>query len=260
MKNNILKKIGIILMVSIIGIINLTGCSRNQDVIQDKNIRENYQEVYKRVENNKKNKKQVTKELTILEKVEGWDIEHQCNIWSDGKNVYYSDENKQYVLTNGKWEKKEWEGLTEFSGTNLFIHDKNIYCGSNSDLYVLKNDKWNKKFYKDFTKQNFNYPESVWDYGSNLYKSNGEEQKIFNFDKKTWENKEWKGLVSFNGEYVWHDGCNVYYSEGNKQYVLNGDTWEKKTWTGLTNFNGNMIWTDGTSYYYTNDGITYIFK
>ena len=63
----------------------------------------------------------------------------------------------------------------------------------------------------------------------------------------------WNGLSSFNGEFVWTDGENIYYSYGSNQYVLNKSTstWTAKTWNGLSEFYGSYIWTDGTNIYYS---------
>ena len=63
-------------------------------------------------------------------------------------------------------------------------------------------------------------------------------------------------MSSFNGQYIWTDGTNIYLSKttgGNQQYVLDKSTstWSAKTWTGLSNFNGTEIWTDGTNIYYS---------
>lgn len=65
----------------------------------------------------------------------------------------------------------------------------------------------------------------------------------------------------FNGQFIWHDGDNVYYSYNDAHYVLNKatSTWETKTWNGISSLFGNYIWTDGTDIYYShNNGETFI--
>ena len=69
----------------------------------------------------------------------------------------------------------------------------------------------------------------------------------------SWDSKTWAGLTSFNAQYIWTDGENIYYSNGSTQYVLNKatSTWTEKIWGGLSNFNGTEIWTDGENIYYS---------
>ena len=73
-------------------------------------------------------------------------------------------------------------------------------------------------------------------------------------DKRTsWTTKTWSGLTSFDGQYIWTDGENIYYSSDSTQYVLDKSTstWTTKTWTGLTSFRGGYVWTDGERVYYS---------
>lgn len=73
----------------------------------------------------------------------------------------------------------------------------------------------------------------------------------------TWSTKTWNGLTSFNGDYIWTDGENIYYSNTSNQYVLNKETstWSAKTWNGLTP-NARYIWTDGENIYYGSSAST----
>lgn len=87
---------------------------------------------------------------------------------------------------------------------------------------------------------------------------------LLNLDKKRfgikWEEKQWKGLSSFSGEYIWTDGTYIYYSRGDQQYYLNKTTsqWEVKTWEGLSSFYGNNVWTDGVNIYFSSNAEQYI--
>ena len=76
----------------------------------------------------------------------------------------------------------------------------------------------------------------------------------------TWSAKTWNGLTSFNGQYVWTDGDNIYYSYDSDQYILDKSTstWSTKTWSGLTSFSSEDIWTDGENIYYSYDSDHYI--
>lgn len=69
---------------------------------------------------------------------------------------------------------------------------------------------------------------------------------------KTTSSKTWSGLSSFDGNYIWSDGTNIYYSGGYTQYVLDvsTSTWTTKTWNGLTILYGDQVWYDGTNFHY----------
>lgn len=100
----------------------------------------------------------------------------------------------------------------------------------------------------------------IWTDGTNIYYSNGGTQKIFNPSTRTFADKTWTGLTSFNGQYVWTDGTNIYYSNSVNQYVLDTSTstWSAKTWTGLTSFNGSNVWTDCYNIYYSQGSTQYV--
>ena len=79
-------------------------------------------------------------------------------------------------------------------------------------------------------------------------------------ESSAWSQKEWSGLTSFGGNYVWTDGTDIYYSSSSKQYVLDKETstWRTKTWSGLTSFGGNNVWTDGENVYYSLSSTQYV--
>lgn len=68
---------------------------------------------------------------------------------------------------------------------------------------------------------------------------------------KSTSSKTWNGLSSFDGNYIWSDGTNIYYSGGSTQYVLDvsTSTWTAKTWNGLATFDGTNVWYDGTNFH-----------
>ena len=101
-------------------------------------------------------------------------------IWTDGENIYCSNDSKQYVLdkSTGTWNPKTWNGLTSFDADNVWTDGDNTYCSNDSEQYVL--DK----------------------------------------STSTWSVKTWNGLISFYGNNIWTDGENIYYSGGTNQYVF----------------------------------------
>lgn len=174
-------------------------------------------------------------------------------VWTDGNNVYYSDNGSDYVLNKetSTWEEKTWTGpLTSFNAEYIWNDTDNVYFSDGSQQYVLNkiSGEWEEKTWYGLT--NFNR-KRIWKDGNNIYYSYGSDQYILNESTSTWESKTWQGLTSFLGDGVWTDGSNVYYSYSSEQYVLNRatDTWEAKTWYGLTSFNGYNIWSDGTDVY-----------
>lgn len=175
------------------------------------------------------------------------------NVWTDGTNVYYSNEDAQYVLNGDSWETKTWNGsATNIVGGNIWSDGTNFYCSRNGNQYVLNGDVWETK---EWGLGKFT-ARALWSDGTNVYWSIRQEHYVLNGD--TWEVKEWNGLDSFNGTYIWSDGVNIYYSSYDYQYVLNGDTWEPKVWGGYTYFNALDIWNDGTNIYCSYDNEHYI--
>ena len=59
-------------------------------------------------------------------------------VWTDGDNIYYSNDSEQYVLdkSTSTWNTKTWNGLI-FFGLDIWTDGENIYCSSYSDQYVL---------------------------------------------------------------------------------------------------------------------------
>lgn len=76
-------------------------------------------------------------------------------------------------------------------------------------------------------------------------------------DGKVWGNID--NITSFNSDYMWTDGDNIYHSLIGNHFVLNKETssWEQKTWN-ITSFRGDGIWTDGTNIYYSYGSTHYV--
>jgi hypothetical protein len=182
------------------------------------------------------------------------------NIWTDGENIYYSYEQKNYVLDKATsiWIPKVWNGNSYLFGGFTWTDGENIYY-SNSYVLNKSTSTWETKTWNSNETLYVN-PSKIWTDGTNIYYSDDTNQYVLNKATSTWETKVWNGINNFDGQYVWTDGENIYYSNGTNQYVLNKSTstWEIKVWNGLSNFFGKYIWTDGTNIYYSNGTNHYI--
>ena len=217
------------------------------------------------------------------------------NIWTDGKNIYYSWASNQYVLSGDTWVCKTWNGLREIDGSKIWSDGTNIYYSNESDQYVLNGDTWTVKTWNGISDMRNFEGHDMWTDGTKFYFSYANSHYMLNGD--TWTRITWEGLTNFAGNMVWTDGSKTFYStdyvlngntweritweneplyfygshvwtdgtnlyhsytyqEGN--HVLNGNTWEEKTWEGLTSFFGSGVWTDGSNIYYSNGTDQYI--
>ena len=189
------------------------------------------------------------------------------NIWTDGKNIYYSSSSNQYVLdkSTSTWSTKTWTGLTSFTGNYIWTDGDNIYYsyGSNQHMLDKSTSTWSTKPWTGLTNFYGNY---IWTDGDNIYYSGGS-SKQYVLDKltSTWFTKTWTGWSSFYGEYIWTDGDNVYFSyynsdTGQAQCFLDRATsrWIRRNWSPMTSFGGNHIWTDGDNIYHSNGSTQYI--
>ena len=170
---------------------------------------------------------------------------------SDIKTRIYSTKKRVYPH---KWEPKSWNGFSNISGYNIWTDGENIYYSNDTKQYVLNRETstWEPKTWNGLTAF---YGEDIWTDGNDIYYSYGANQYVFNRETSTWEPKYWYGLTSFDGHDIWTDGENIYYSYLTEQYVLKLSEnfilyWEPKTWNGLTSFVNNKIWTDGYDIYY----------
>lgn len=69
-----------------------------------------------------------------------WNISTGASfIWTDGVKTYLSWDSNHYVLntTTGEWERKTWNGLTNFRGQYVWTDGNNIYYSKDDDQYKL---------------------------------------------------------------------------------------------------------------------------
>ena len=94
--------------------------------------------------------------------------------WTDGTNIYASSSSGQYVLENGSWVEKKWNGLTSFSGAGVWTDGKNIYYSSGEKQYILHGDTW-EPYDWGITIESGVY---IWTDGTNTYYTHGKNHYI----------------------------------------------------------------------------------
>ena len=189
-------------------------------------------------------------------------------VWTDGENIYYSADSRQYILdiSTSTWQLKSWNGLAYFDGCDIWTDGENTYYSGRPDnsynykyrILDKSTSTWQSKTWNGFGNGNFS-GEDVWTDGENIYRSrysvsSASYQYVLDKATSTWSEKIWNGLTSFDKINIWTDGENYYYSAGSQiQYVLDKatSTWNAKTWNGTTDVYGEHIWTDGEDIYYT---------
>ncbi len=188
------------------------------------------------------------------------------DVWTDGENIYYSYNSKQFILDieTHIWEEKIWNNKPSlFYGANVWTDGENIYYSYVADGYNIQKvlntntDTWETKTWNGLSPD---FPLYIWTDGDSIYYSCGSEQYVLNKETSTWETKTWNGLTSFYANYIWTDGENIYYSYDTQQFVLNKETntWDIKIWVGCNDFSGWDIWTDGDSIYYSSGSEQYV--
>ena len=179
------------------------------------------------------------------------------NIWTDGANVYYSNDSYQYKFDGSTWSTMTWSGYLYAKGEHVWTDGENYYYSYNTNHYKLNGTTWESMTWSGLT--NFK-GYRVWTDGTNIYYSSGSDQ--YKLNGTTWESMSWTGLsINLYGEHVWTDGTDTYYSYNANHYKLNGTTWEAiTTWPAITNFYGRNIWTNGTNIYYSNGSDQYKFN
>ena len=161
------------------------------------------------------------------------------------------------------WSTKTWNGLTSFSSKYIWTDGTNIYYSDDSEQYVqyILNKTtvtWiTKSWVTPLIQLDAKY---IWTDETDIYYSNGNQQYVLDKSEGIWIRKSWLGSNSFSGECIWSDGTNIYYSSDTYQYVLDKSTstWSTKSWSGLTNFYGTEIWSDGTDIYRSSGTYQYV--
>jgi hypothetical protein len=186
-----------------------------------------------------------------------------ANIWTDGKNIYFSTESnntgEQYILKGDTWETKNWNYVTKFDGNRIWTDGKHIYY-SPSAHYVLNGDTWEQKTWKglsDFTGDLvITIGTKAYCRDKGFYNGNETIYHLYVLNGDTWEQTN---AIS-KTEDIWSDGKNIYCSDGGTYnpsdgvvyygvYKFNGDTFDKVSSVPFR-VDGTGFWTDGEIWYY----------
>lgn len=172
------------------------------------------------------------------------------HVWTYQNEVFYSYGTLQLQLINGKWQSQKWNGLTDFDGQDIWTDGVNLWYAHNDKqfYYSIQDSKW---FEQSWSRKHFFYGRYIWTDGENIYYSSATDQYQLDKLTSTWSPKTWTGLKSFNGNYVWTDGDHIYYSNGTSQYQLVNGNWVKKDWGALSDVSGLNIWAAGVDIYYS---------
>lgn len=189
-------------------------------------------------------------------------------IWTDGDNIYYSNDTDHYVLDRetSTWTPKTWNGLSSFYGNQIWTDGEHIYYSaySSSDpnygQYVLDKatSTWTGKVWNGGQISSWNVLQGryIWTDGENIYFGT---TSVLNKATDSWEYKAWTGNNTTIRPNLWKEGEHYYYSNNSTQQVLDKatSTWSSKTWYGKTSFLGQNVWTDGVTIFYSQDGAQY---
>ena len=176
-------------------------------------------------------------------------------IWNDGENVYYSNNDSQFVLDQETniWTKKQWKGLENFSSWFIWSDGVDFYYSYDRENYVLNKSAgaWIKKTWNGLTDIN---GRDVWSDGINIY-CEGEigSYYVLNRETDTWVRKVWSGISSLSFADLWFADGYVYCSSWGNYYKLNvlEDRWEKINMVEpCSNFDCSNIWNDGPDAYF----------
>jgi hypothetical protein len=110
-----------------------------------------------------------------------------------------------------KFEDKTWSGMTEFRGYYIWTDGVNIYYSDDTIQKVLDvaTSTWSNK---NWTGLSSFYGVDIWFNGTDIYYSEGTTQKVFDVETSTWSDKIWTGMSGFYGVEIWSDGTDIYYS------------------------------------------------
>lgn len=199
------------------------------------------------------------------------------NIWYENGNIYYSNNepaptNQQFKFNKStkNWEDMHWEGLTAFSGKDVWEDNYgNIYYSNGTTHYKRNKNSTNKwdvvTVTPDSSLSSF-YGRYIWKTSNATYYSPGKTD-----DKENYKlvpgpgNLHWvkSDLTRVLGTEIWTDNENIYYSDSSNQYILkysnelnNPKTVIPITWSNIpNNFNTINIWHVGDKTYYSDGNI-----
>ena len=139
-------------------------------------------------------------------------------IWNSGdsSHVYYSwgdDQFQLYSFSSGySWYAKTWNGLTSFSGSNVWKDlSGNIYYSAGGLHYQLNKSTstWTEKTW--YGLNNFSGI-SVWTDNQRIFVSTSTSMYVLNTTTSTWT------PISFGGTFIRPTGRQVYWYKGNLYY------------------------------------------
>ena len=157
------------------------------------------------------------------------------------------------------WNYKTWNGFNNLSASQIWTDGDNIYYSNNWEQYILdkSTSTWNQVSASSYWHNNF-YGSNVWTDGTNMYLSVNGYHYVLDKSNHSWVSKTWYGY-SPDTSIMWTDGTNIYCSYGNVNdtdnhytYILDKSTstWSKKIWaTDYWQIAGNYIWSDGVDCY-----------
>lgn len=177
-------------------------------------------------------------------------------LWSDGETIYYSYNEKQYIVDTKSMTltEKIWLGLTNFSGDKIWSDGENVYYTDNFETYILdkQTSTWSIHTFANDSEITLTNGHYIWSFNGETYF-----QGSAKFDKI---NNKWikidMGLDALDPDDIWSDGENIYCSYLFQYYILNQET---MTWSetninlpnGLLAIQGRYVWTDGEYIYYS---------
>ncbi|MBR5862184.1 MAG: hypothetical protein IKZ08_02540 [Bacteroidales bacterium] len=142
-------------------------------------------------------------------------------IWTDGVDMFYSNNGAHYVLKDGAWVHKYWGSCNTFLASNIWSDGSSIYLSSASDHYIRNGDSW---IPMSWDNEDI-HGNRVWTDGTNIYCRSSSGTSNYILHDNTWEPKIWDGAYSPDtvGR-IWSDGANVYCSlSPSEHYVLSSE-------------------------------------
>ena len=185
-------------------------------------------------------------------------------VWSDGDDLYYSDDSRQFKFnkTTLMWEEKTWSNYSPSLGSYVWSDGTNTYY-SNEYVFNKVTKEWEDKTW-DYAPSDLGR-DTVWSDGENIYYSCGDSQYVLDAVNNTWVEKIWNYeeleegyLPSPYGNQVWTDGKSIYCSDDNENgMVLDKatNTWMHKTWNIIPD--GQYVWYAGDHVFYSNSTTQY---
>lgn len=178
-------------------------------------------------------------------------------IWFDGEIIYYSYNEKQYIVDTKSMTltEKTWFGLTSFSGDQIWSDGENIYYTDNFETYILdkQTSTWSIHTFANDSAITPTKGQYIWNFNGETYF-----QGMAKFDKinNTWIKIDMGIDDGLDPHDIWSDGENIYCCSLFDFYILDQET---MTWSqtdilspdGFLPVSGRYVWTDGEYIYYS---------